>query len=273
MSYKIVFSDVDGTLLNSNHQLLNNTLYAIRQLQQRDIPFVIISARSPSGIYPIQETYGFRSPIISYSGTLILDEQRKALYVSGLVKKQAAEVIDFIEEKQFDCSWNIYSWNVEDSVDTWIVKSKQDPRILREESIVHASAVKGTIHMLPDTAKVGKILCMCNPDRIMEIEQALKAEFPELSIAKSSDILLEIMPNGVTKSSAVKTLCELWNIPLTDTVAFGDNYNDIEMLETVRMPFLMGNAPKELKGRFPNVTDSNDEDGIYKALKQIGLIS
>ncbi len=37
MSYKIVFSDVDGTLLNSNHQLLNNTLYAIRQLQQRDI--------------------------------------------------------------------------------------------------------------------------------------------------------------------------------------------------------------------------------------------
>ena len=155
----------------------------------------------------------------------------------------------------------------------WIVKSKQDPRILREESIVHASAVKGTIHMLPDTAKVGKILCMCNPDRILEIEQALKAEFPELSIAKSSDILLEIMPNGVTKSSAVKTLCELWNIPLTDTVAFGDNYNDIEMLETVRMPFLMGNAPKELKGRFPNVTDSNDEDGIYKALKQIGLIS
>ena len=51
MSYKIVFSDVDGTLLNSNHQLLNNTLYAIRQLQQRDILSVIISARSPSGIY------------------------------------------------------------------------------------------------------------------------------------------------------------------------------------------------------------------------------
>lgn len=141
MSYRIVFSDVDGTLLNSNHQLLNNTLHAIRQLQQREISFVIISARSPSSIYPIQETYGFRSPIISYSGTLILDEQRKALYVSGLAKKQAAEVIDFIEEKQFDCSWNIYFWNVEDSADTWIVKSKQDPRILREES-----RVPGTVH-------------------------------------------------------------------------------------------------------------------------------
>lgn len=273
MSYKIVFSDVDGTLLNSNHQLLDNTLYAIRQLQQRDIPFVIISARSPSGIYPIQETYGFRCPIISYSGTLILDEQRKALYVSGLTKRQAAEVIDFIEENQFDCSWNIYFWNEAESVDTWIVKNKQDPRILREESIVHASAVEGTIHMLPDIAKAGKILCMCNPERILEIEEALKTAFPELSIAKSSDILLEIMPNGVTKSSAVETLCDLWNIPLTETVAFGDNYNDVEMLETVKTPFLMGNAPEELKGRFSNVTDSNDEDGIYKALKQIGLVS
>lgn len=39
MSYRIVFSDVDGTLLNSNHQLLNNTLHAIRQLQQREIPW------------------------------------------------------------------------------------------------------------------------------------------------------------------------------------------------------------------------------------------
>ena len=92
---------------------------------------------------------------------------------------------------------------------------------------------------------------MCNPDRILEIEQALKSRVPGAVHCKVLRYFWEIMPNGVTKSSAVKTLCELWNIPLTDTVAFGDNYNDIEMLETVRMPFLMGNAPKELKGRFP----------------------
>jgi len=81
------------------------------------------------------------------------------------------------------------------------------------------------------------------------------------------------MPSGVTKSSAVKTLCELWNIPLESTVAFGDNYNDIEMLETVAQPFLMGNAPDELKTRFSNVTASNDEDGIYKGLVKTGLLS
>ena len=66
MGYEIVFSDVDGTLLDSRHQMRPGTLSAIRSLQEREIPFVIISARSPSGIYPIQEEYGFRSPVISY---------------------------------------------------------------------------------------------------------------------------------------------------------------------------------------------------------------
>ena len=80
------------------------------------------------------------------------------------------------------------------------------------------------------------------------------------------------MQNGVTKSSAVKTLCKLWNVSLEDTVAFGDHYNDVEMLETVAMPFLMGNAPEELKSRFSNITESNDNEGIYHGLSKIGLV-
>ncbi len=267
MGYEIVFSDVDGTLLNSKHRLLANTLSSIKLLQQQGVPFVIISARSPSGIYPIQEKYGFKSPVISYSGALILDENKKVLYSNGFSREVAEKVIEFIEVNQFDCSWNIYS------LDTWIVKNKQDPRVIREENIVHASAVEGTVDMLSDNVTIGKILCMCNPNCILDIEQKLKAAFPSLSIVKSSGILLEIMQSGVTKSSAVKTLCELWNIPLENTVAFGDHYNDVEMLETVAMPFLMGNAPEELKNRFTNVTDSNDGDGIYNGLIKIGLIS
>lgn len=266
MSYGIVFSDVDGTLLNSRHQMLPGTLSAIKALRRQEIPFVIISARSPSGIYPILEEYDFKSPVISYSGALIMDESRNILYSKGFSVELAKEIIEFIEKNQFDCSWNIYS------MDTWIVKDRHDPRVTLEEKIVHAEATEGTVERLPGHADIGKILCMCNPDRLPEIEGKLKAEFPALSIAKSSNTLLEIMENGVTKSSGVKTLCALWNIPLESTVAFGDHYNDVEMLETVAMPFLMGNAPEELKSRFPNVTDSNDEEGIYNGLVKIGML-
>ena len=55
-------------------------------------------------------------------------------------------------------------------------------------------------------------------------------------------------------------------------MAFGDHYNDVAMLEAVGMPYLMGNAPQALKDRFPNVTDSNDDDGICHALTKLGLV-
>lgn len=266
MKYEIVFSDVDGTLLNSRHQLLSHTLFSIHSLQRRKIPFVIISARSPSGIYPIQESYGFQSPVISYSGALILDESRNVLYSRGFSKETARAVIAFIEERRFDCAWNIYS------MDTWIVKNKRDPRVIREEATVQANAAEGTIDMLPEDAEIGKILCMCSPDHILRIEREIKTAFPFLSVAKSSDSLLEIMQSGVTKSSAVKVLCGLWGISPERAVAFGDHYNDAEMPETAGMPFLMGNAPEALKKRFTNLTDSNDDDGIYRALVRIGMV-
>lgn len=86
---------------------------------------------------------------------------------------------------------------------------------------------------------------------------------------KSSDILLEIMENGVTKESAVRRLCRMWDIPMPEAAAFGDNYNDAEMLEAVGYGVLMGNAPEELKERIPVHTESNDHDGIYHALMRM----
>lgn len=266
MNHRIVFSDVDGTLLDSQHKVLPGTLKAIRKLQAKGIPFVIISARSPSGIYPILQENDFQCPIISYSGGLIMDADRNILYSKGFSKETAAKVVQYIESSQLDCTWNIYS------IDTWLVKDKSNPAVVREENIVQAQASQGDAASLDEGAEVNKILCMCNPEKMSEIEQSLKDAFPELSIAKSSDILLEIMQNGVTKGEAITRLCQMWDIPLDTSVAFGDNYNDVEMLETAGTPFLMGNAPSELKEKFLNHTDDNDSEGIAHALERLKLI-
>ena len=262
---KIVFSDIDGTLLNSEHKVTPLTQSAIKRLKEEDIPFVIVSARSPSAIYPILKEYDFSCPIISYSGGLILDEGRKVLYHKGIPKERAKKIIDFIEIQHWDMSWCVYS------LDEWIVKDKSDPRIINEETIVKAESMEGTVDSVTDP-EVNKILCICNPKQTLMIEQTLKEAFPECSIVKSSDILLEIMENGITKAAAVERLCEIWEVPVEDTVAFGDNYNDVEMLETVGTGVLMGNAPEELKKRFPLQTKDNDHDGIYEALVKMNLI-
>ena len=70
--YQVVFSDVDGTLLNDQHCITPLTLLAIEKIQKQGIPFVIVSARSPSGIYPILKENNFTCPIICYGGGLIL---------------------------------------------------------------------------------------------------------------------------------------------------------------------------------------------------------
>ncbi|MDD3416606.1 MAG: Cof-type HAD-IIB family hydrolase [Lachnospiraceae bacterium] len=263
---KIVFCDVDGTLLNSEHRITSLTERAIKGLKEKGIPFVIISARSPSGIYPIINEYQLNCSIISYSGALILDGNKNILFHSGIKKIDVKNMIEFVEENQLDMTWCIYS------LDEWIVKDKSDPRIIREETIVKAESKQGTVDSITDD-EINKILCICNPMKILEIEAKLKAAFPSYSIVKSSDILLEIMENSITKATAIKTLCSLWNIPLLNTIAFGDNYNDIEMLELVGNGFLMGNAPTELKKRFNQQTNDNDHDGIYYALLKMDLIN
>ena len=266
MKRHIVFSDIDGTLLNSQHSISPLTRRAIAQLEEIKIPFVIISARSPSGIYPILHEHSFNCPIISYSGGLILDANKKILYNTGMTKERAALIIDFIKYHNFDLSWCIYSQ------DEWIVESKEDPRIIHEENIVKAQAVQGAVSSLGDDAIINKILCICNPDYILDIEQILAKEFPDCSIMKSSDMLLEIMEKGVTKGRAVLRLCSMWGYDIGDAIAFGDNYNDEDMLEIVGHGFLMGNAPKPLKVKMKNITADNNHDGIYHALVKMKII-
>lgn len=262
---KIVFSDVDGTLLNSEHKITALTEQAIKKLKKKGIPFVIISARSPSGLYPILNEYDFKCPIVSYSGALILDENGDVLFHKGIDKSSVKRIIAFIENNHFDMSWCAYSLN------EWIVKDKNDSRIVREEAIVKAKATQGSIDSITDNT-VNKILCICNPKKIIKIEEKLKEAFPNYSIVKSSDILLEIMENGVSKADAIHTLCSLWAIRLENAIAFGDNYNDVEMLETVGHGFLMGNALDELKKRIKIHTHDNNNDGIYHALLKMNLI-
>ena len=86
---QVIFSDVDGTLLNSRHQLtpLNRTV--IQAVQRQGVPFVIVSARSPSGVATILRENGLRCPVVCYSGALMLDESGALLFHQGFPAQEA----------------------------------------------------------------------------------------------------------------------------------------------------------------------------------------
>ena len=98
--------------------------------------------------------------------------------------------------------------------------------------------------------------------------QALKEDYPDLSIAKSLPHLIEVMATGIDKGQAVKALADYYYVPISETMAFGDNYNDLEMLETVGQGILMGNAPQALQERIGKVTLDHNHDGIAQVLEK-----
>ena len=126
-----------------------------------------------------------------------MDDKKNTVYSTGFSKETAENVINFIEEERFDCCWNLYFG------DNWIVRDKKDERVICEENIVHTEAVEGTIDLVPDNAEVEKILCICNPEKTIEIENKIKKQFPMLSVVKSFRTMIEIMQTGITKGSAV----------------------------------------------------------------------
>ena len=160
-------------------------------------------------------------------------------------------------------SWCIYSG------DDWLSRDRSDPRIAGEESIVEAQSREGSVGDLADGAGVNKFLCICAPGTIFEIEREVKEAFPEVAVVKSSDILLEIMALGISKADAVNRFCEHLGVDPQEAVAFGDNFNDVEMLDAVGRSYVMGNAPQEILEGHPYHTADNDHDGIADALDKL----
>ena len=259
-----VFSDIDGTLLNSASQVTPRTRRAIAAVQAAGVPFVIVTARGISGTYPLLEQQDISCAVVTYSGGVILDEKRNVIHHHGLTRAQAQEVVDFAEAEGLSMTWSAYSF------EDWVAPDASDPRLLQEERIVMARAREGTVASI-ERDEVQKILCLCTPGRTAEVERRLKERFPGLAIAVSSETLIEVMPAGTSKAGAVRTLCDLWGIDPADAFAFGDNYNDLPMLDAVGRGYLMGNAPTELLARMPLHAPSNDDDGVARVLEELLL--
>ena len=81
--YKIIFSDIDGTLLNDENQVPKETVEELQSLDKRGIPFVLVSARMPEGMRPIREELGIHAPMVCYSGGLVLGPDDMISSLSG----------------------------------------------------------------------------------------------------------------------------------------------------------------------------------------------
>jgi Cof subfamily protein (haloacid dehalogenase superfamily) len=261
--YRIIFTDIDGTLLNSDLRISERTVDSLRQWTASGRELVLTSSRGISGILPIVRRYGLSCSIIALGGALIVNPEGKLLYENGMPAPEAAAVISYAEREALPAAWNLYTAN------HWVVRSFSDPKIRHEASVVEAEPTEEGSGAIPKEEQVGKVLFICDPGTIDGVEEKMKSAFPSLTVVRSSDILLEINAKTATKADAVLAYCRQKHIDVANCIAFGDNYNDLPMLQTVGRPVLMGNAPEELKAMFPEITLDHDHDGIAETLEKI----
>ncbi len=263
-SYRAVFCDIDGTLLTSDHRVTPDTAKKVRELSEGGIPFVLTSSRMPAAMYSIQEEIGFHGPMISYGGALVLDGDGKVLADVGLSQALAAELRrEFPAETEERC-FSAYSG------DFWMVTDRDHPLVRREEEITGARSVKGPWEdVLQEDIPIHKLFWTGPPDFLDEMAGELGNKFPQCMFCKSAPWLLEIMDGRASKSQAVHILCRKWGISPAETVSFGDNYNDIDMLKATGHSIAMGNAPEAVKAAASEVTVDNNREGLLLALNRL----
>ena len=263
MSYKLIVTDMDGTLLGSDHQITSENKKALIKLLDKGINVAIATGRWYDSAKLHTEFLQRRIPIIACNGALIKYED-KVIYSNYMDNNVCISIIDILEKH------NIYYQCYGDKA----LYCKKMNTINKRFQELH-DKMKKEMKLIFDTdlkeyVKNNNILKMIVfEDTNKELLKILKQELKNIigiEITSSGPDNLEIMNEGVNKGKAVSILCDYLNINKDETMAFGDSYNDLSMLEYVGMGIAMDNADDYIKSRANITTDTNDNDGVAKAI-------
>ncbi len=265
--FKIIFSDIDGTLLNAERDLSDYTVETIKKLNDSKIPFILISSRMPAAMRHLQKKMEIEHlPLISYNGGLILVDGQ-SVSSTEIPIEILSELTSFNENLDVHLSlFHNDEWYVPKD-DFWtrreINNTKVNPEFESNRNVISRwkSEEKGA----------HKIMAMGEEENIDLIRNFLLENYgEELHLYRSKPSYLEIAPRAISKLTAVEHLLENhFRIPLSQSMAFGDNYNDIEMLKGVGMGIAVGNAKPEVLEIAHMVTTPGKEDGVAKSISEL----
>jgi Cof subfamily protein (haloacid dehalogenase superfamily) len=272
MEIKAICADIDGTLLDKTRQLSARTISSIKQVAAR-MPVVLASSRMPSAMIHLQAELGILThPLVCYNGgyVILYKDNQQTVFESITIP---VDVCERIVELADNTSIHVSLYHA----DTWYAP-RMDQWTEREETITKARAViKNSSDVLAHWRKTGagahKVMCMGPANEISTIEKALRRQFDtSIHVYCSRDTYLELAPKQISKATGVALALEkLYNIPMSAVMAFGDNYNDIEMLKAAGFGVAVSNARDEVKSVADHITLKSVDDGVAAAIEEFCL--
>lgn len=257
MSYKIVFFDIDGTLVNEQKEIPESALQAVLELKRKGIETVIATGRAPYFITKIAEQLGIDS-FVCLNGAYVVYKGRPV--VEYTIPKEHLEPL--VERAGKHNHYLVYQGK-----EAYFSNAKQHPALLQSVSSLKVE-LPGYDPDFWRHSDVYQAFLHCT----VEEEHLYTSDIPHLRFVRWHRHAMDVMPVGGSKARGIQDLLQHLEVSPEEVVAFGDGLNDREMLTLAGLGIAMGNGHEQLKACADHTTTDVDNDGIANGLKYAGLL-
>jgi Cof subfamily protein (haloacid dehalogenase superfamily) len=255
--YKLIAADMDGTLLNDNNEITSAVGEAIKKARAKGLIFTLATGRAYQGVEKYVDVLEDDIPVISCNGAVIITSRTKRIIHSESMSYENTMTLlkDGLGYGAVVAIW----------ADGRLYSSQNGGEYSRFYQAM--TGMEGLeLSKLPK-AEVTKMVWVMDTDKVLEHQK--NYVLPEGVQTKSSgERYLEFFSAKAGKDKGLKILADRFGIDMSEVMAVGDNYNDIEMLRAAGLGVAMGNAPDEVKAAADAVTDTNNADGLAKAIER-----
>ncbi|MBD2867798.1 Cof-type HAD-IIB family hydrolase [Paenibacillus arenilitoris] len=257
MNISVIALDLDGTLLNARKEVSERNLAAVMNCSRNGKKIVIATARPPRSVRDMlpQELLDIAA-FVYYNGAVVRDADAGIDEHYPIAADLATELLEYCTEMMPECAISVEANDLwfanREIVDRDFCHPRFRPEIVTPRELKRLEATK--ILLTSFTGAEPLVQRFGGRLHVVLTDQGK---------------LLQAMNRTVSKSAGLLRLCGYYGVPASDLIAFGDDYNDMDMLRMAGYAVAMGNAVPELKAAAHSVTASNDEDGVAEMLERL----
>lgn len=285
---KLIASDMDGTLLNSNHKIPQKNIELIKFAQKNGIEFVVATGRAYYEALPSLNNENIKCDVISFNGGIIYDKNGNIINITPMKLKDLYYTIEIL--KSLNISYQLYTKNTiyTNSIETDITAyidlirangEEPNEQHLRQEAknrlaLGHITEVDNIeLYLNQENNPAIKVIGISNDLEKLKHATELLSGNDNISVTSSGANNVEIMDKKATKGEALKIVADIHDINLKNAIAIGDNLNDQAMLDIVEYSIAMKNGNKDLQKTSKFITEKTNSEGgvadsVMKLLKE-----
>ncbi|KXT78656.1 Cof-type HAD-IIB family hydrolase [Streptococcus sp. DD13] len=261
---KLLALDMDGTLLNSAKEISPANRKTIQELVKTGVKLVLCTGRPIMGVKPYFEELGLKEDqeyiILNNGCTTVLTKDWSVVNSRTL----SNEDVQFLYQVSVESETSLTIFD-----DSHYIILGQEPNelVTYDAGLVFETPFQQSLEDCLQNVRNYQVMFVAEKEKLDRFQKQYETSLSKrFTTVRSQDYLFEALPLGTTKATALEALAQQLGILPSEIMAIGDANNDIEMLSYAGLGIAMGNAPEHIQALADDVTDTNDRDGVAKAI-------